>query len=264
MEDSLMRVFAADTVKSMMGRLGIPENQPIENGMITRSLESAQKKIEGFNFDARKHVLAYDDVLNRQRLAVYEIRKKLLYGAVEEVEELLAEVYDRAPDIEEAVTQRRAEIGESEWLSAVRKLILQVTDMLWVEHLELMDYTRGSVNLRAYGQRDPLMEYRKEGARLFGEMNEAIYNRIAEILPHLKTEAVEKEEAELRKVQQKATLIGGSEVVEKSPQAGVASPLHTFGRNDIVTITNGTETQKIKYKKAEDLLESGAWRLVDK
>ncbi|MBX9906938.1 preprotein translocase subunit SecA [Patescibacteria group bacterium] len=264
MEDSLMRVFAADTVKSMMGRLGIPENQPIENGMITRSLESAQKKIEGFNFDARKHVLAYDDVLNRQRLAVYEIRKKLLYGAVEEVEGLLAEVYDRAPDIEEAVTQRRAEIGESEWLSAVRKLILQVTDMLWVEHLELMDYTRGSVNLRAYGQRDPLMEYRKEGARLFGEMNEAIYNRIAEILPHLKTEAVEKEEAELRKVQQKATLIGGSEVVEKAPQAGVASPLHTFGRNDIVTITNGTETQKIKYKKAEDLLESGAWRLVDK
>lgn len=74
MEDTLMRVFASDVVKSMMGKLGIPEDEPIENGLITRSLESAQKKIEGFNFDSRKHVLAYDDVLNQQRGIMYEAK----------------------------------------------------------------------------------------------------------------------------------------------------------------------------------------------
>lgn len=260
MEDSLMRVFAADTVKTMMGRLGIPEDQPIENSMITRSLESAQKKIEGFNFDARKHVLAYDDVLNRQRLAVYGRRSKLLSGSHEEVVAVLAEVYALAPDIQEGGEKRRLELGDEVWFEAVRKLVLQVTDMLWVEHLELMDYTRGSVNLRAYGQRDPLMEYRKEGARLFGEMQQVVLVRIAEILPHLKTEAVEKEEAEMRKVQQKAQLVGGS--VEEVTAATSSGDATDFGRNDIVTITNGTETQEIKYKKAAPLLESGVWTLV--
>ncbi len=152
MEDSLMRIFASDLVKRMMGKLGIPEDEPIENKLISRSLESAQEKIEGFNFDARKHILEYDDVLNFQRKTFYERRKKVL------LEE---------PD------QR------------VKQVKLQVFDTFWVEHLETMDYLRGSVNLRAYGQRDPLVEYKKEGLKLFKEMEEAIEISTKEALEKL-------------------------------------------------------------------------------
>lgn len=258
MEDQLMRVFAADTVKSMMGRLGIPEDQPIENRLITRSLESAQKKIEGFNFDARKHVLAYDDVLNRQRKSIYERRQKLLLGSTEEVDAVMALVYAAYPQVREAVAEKRDEVGEERWALLVRKLILQVTDSLWVEHLELMDYTRSSVNLRAYGQRDPLMEYRKEGSRLFAEMEAAVLARVAEMLPHVAEDALKKEEEAIRRAHKNAALKGGSseETVSKT------TPKPAFGRNDIVTITDGTTTQTMKYKKAESLIESGGWRLV--
>lgn len=259
MEDQLMRVFAADTVKSMMGRLGIPEDQPIENGLITRSLESAQKKIEGFNFDARKHVLAYDDVLSRQRRSVYDRRRKLLFGSHEEVDAVLAQVVAAYPEIETELTAKRNELGEERWFDLARRLILQVTDLLWVEHLELMDYTRSSVNLRAYGQRDPLMEYRKEGARLFGEMEAAVLSRVAEMLPHIGKEALATEEAELRRVQENAKLIGGDDGARTPTTAPSSKP--TYGRNDMVKVTDGTEVRELKFKKAEELLEKG-WTLV--
>jgi len=260
MEDSLMRVFAADTVKTMMGRLGIPEDQPIENRLITRSLESAQKKIEGFNFDARKHVLAYDDVLNRQRHAIYDRRKKLLFGSHEEVDAVLAEVYALYPEVGSAAELRRKELGDERWFDLSRKLILQVTDLLWVEHLELMDHTRSSVNLRAYGQRDPLMEYRKEGIRLFGEMEGAVLSRVAELLPRVGGQALAAEEAELREVGRNAKLLGGAAETESTHIA--ATPKPAFGRNDIVKITDGVEVRELKYKKAEELLRGTNWKLV--
>ena len=89
LEDTLMRVFASDTIKNLMGRFNIPEDQAIENRLITRSLETAQTKIEGFNFDARKHVLEYDDVLNHQRTIIYSRRRKILLGTNSELEETL-------------------------------------------------------------------------------------------------------------------------------------------------------------------------------
>jgi preprotein translocase subunit SecA len=152
MEDSLMRIFANDLVKKMMGKLGIPEDEPIENKLISRSLESAQEKIEGFNFDSRKHILEYDDVLNFQRKTFYERRRKVL---TEEMD------------------------------PRVRQVKLQIFDTFWVEHLETMDYLRGSVNLRAYGQRDPLVEYKKEGLKLFKEMEEAIESSTKEAIEKL-------------------------------------------------------------------------------
>ena len=267
MEDSLMRVFAADTVKGMMGRLGIPEDQPIENGMITRSLESAQKKIEGFNFDARKHVLAYDDVLNKQRQTIYSRRRKLLVGSHQEVNTVLEEIVTADPQMSDAIEAKKSELGEDTWYRLMRRLILQMIDMLWVEHLELMTYSRSSVNLRAYGQRDPLIEYRKEANRLFREMQEATLSRIAELIPNIKSEAIEREESELRKVQKQAKELGGSRfsgegVAAASQQGQVKRDVPKIGRNDIVKITNGTETKEMKYKKAEQLIAGGEWRLV--
>ncbi len=265
MDDALMRVFASDMVKNMMGRFGIPEDQPIENGMITRSLESAQKKIEGFHFDARKQVLAYDDVLNQQRKIVYEKRHKLLKGTEQEVEELISELLTHIPNITEKFEERKKEFGEIAWREIVRRLMLQVSDILWVEHLEVMQYARSSVGLRAYGQQDPLLEYRKEGVRLFKEMQEASYHRIAELIPTVQKKAVDKEEETLKKAQEHIALQGGTKEVTQRPQNVQRNPVQKeikIGRNELVTITNGTETQTVKYKKAEEKIAQGGWKIV--
>ncbi len=265
MDDSLMRVFASDTVKNMMGRFGIPEDQPIENSMITRSLESAQKKIEGFHFDSRKHVLAYDDVLNQQRQIVYERRRKLLLGTQEEVAGLVQELIAFIPEIEAVIEERSKEFGVEAWNEVVRRLMLQINDILWVEHLEVMQHTRSSVSLRAYGQQDPLIEYRKEGIRLFKEMQEASFHRIAELLPTVRPEAVEREEEELKKAQAHIALLGGSETDTKAGASASATPVRNenkVGRNELVTITDGTTTETVKFKKAEERLQSGTWHIV--
>lgn len=267
MDDSLMRVFAGDAVKNMMGRFGIPEDQPIENSVITRSLESAQKKIEGFHFDSRKHVLAYDNVLNQQRMIIYAKRKKLLLGTIDEVKELSDELTGFIPEVQEQITTRIAEYGEDVWYQVLRKLMLQVNDVLWVEHLEVMQHTRSSVGLRAYGQQDPLIEYRKEAIRLFREMQEASFHRIAELIPTVRIEAVEKEEEALKKAQARIALGGGSSEVARAAQEIAHTPVRKdekIGRNEFVTITNGTDIETMKFKKAEPLIASGEWRIAEK
>src|SRR3989338_4719099 len=112
MEDTLMRVFAADTIKNMMGRFGIPEDEPIENRIITRSLETAQTKIEGFNFDARKHVLEYDNVLNHQRGIIYERRRKILLGGPADVDEYLALLAAGDEAFEKAVAEKKEQLKD--------------------------------------------------------------------------------------------------------------------------------------------------------
>ena len=183
LEDSLMRVFASDMLKSMMGRLGMPEDEPIEHKLISRSLESAQEKIEGFNFDSRKHVLEFDDVINQQRTSVYGDRRKLLLGSVDEVEAQLNALV--GGELHDVMEKKIAEFGREPFLNAVRVLLLQTIDMFWVEHLEVMDYTRSSVNLRAFGQRDPLIEYKKEGLRLYKEMQAAMQGQLIRMIPNI-------------------------------------------------------------------------------
>ncbi len=263
MEDTLMRVFGGDRIKGLMGTFGIPEDQPIENRMLNRQLESAQTRIEGFHFDARKQVLAYDDVLNKQRHVIYERRRKLLTGSKEEVATTIADLETSIPEISEAMNKKKAEFGEERWLELLRRLILQVTDIIWVEHLEVISYTRSSVNLRAYGQRDPLIEYRKEASRLFNEMQVDTLHRLAEIIPNLEPAAIDKEAAELQKQQAAAQEMSQRISVGGSGAAPVSQRVNTntFGRNDLVTITNGSETKEMKYKRAEEMIKEG-WRIV--
>ena len=264
MEDSLMRVFASDVVKSMMGKLGLPEDQPIENSLITRSLESAQKKIEGFNFDSRKHVLAYDDVLNQQRTIIYTQRRKLLLGTHDDIRALQEELVTDQSELITVIEGRIAEMGEPAWFELLRRLMLQVYDALWVEHLEVMQYARGNVSLRAYAQQDPLIEYRREGVRLFKEMQGVARTRIAELIPRVRIEAVVKEEEALERERTKLITQSGTSSTGGQKQQNQA-PLrkeHTPERNEIVRITNGTATEEMKYKKAEPLIKSGAWKLV--
>lgn len=191
LEDDLMRVFASDMLKSMMGKLGMAEDQAIEHSIISKSLESAQTKIEGFNFDSRKHVLEFDDIINQQRRTIYGNRRKLLVGTLDDVETQLNEIVGEGADAgsgaaaAEVVKNKVAEFGREAFLEAIRIILLQTIDMFWVEHLEVMDYTRSSVNLRAYGQRDPLIEYKKEGLRLYKEMHAAYVDQVVRVLPNV-------------------------------------------------------------------------------
>ncbi|MBI3045935.1 MAG: preprotein translocase subunit SecA [Candidatus Harrisonbacteria bacterium] len=133
LEDDLMRIFGGDRIKSLMETLDVPEDMPIESGLVSKAVSQAQSRVEGFNFDARKHLLEYDDILNKQRLTIYEKRQKML-------EE------NTAPQV------------------------LSMLDLLWMNHLESMEALRESVRLRAYGQHEPLVEYRREGSLMFKQL----------------------------------------------------------------------------------------------
>lgn len=228
LEDKLMRIFASGTVKGLMTRLGIPEDEPIQNSIITRALENAQTKIEGVNFDARKHVLGFDDVLNHQRQTVYARRRGILLGDP-------ASVFASAGALvgDELIQKKVAELGPNAG-EAIRSLLLGSYDALWIGHLEAMDYLRSSVNLRSYGGRDPFIEYRKEGLNLFRRFEESLRATVLRALPNVGIAA---------------------------PRM-VREPLPALGRNDVVRITNGNEVKEMKFKKAEELIRAG-WRIIN-
>ncbi len=153
--------------------------------MLTQSLESAQEKIEGFNFDARKHVLEFDDVLNFQRKIFYGRRREILLGSDEAVRAYIAEISLNGDETERNQVEQKMAQAAPEHIAALRGVILQAMDMFWVEHLETMDYMRASVNLRAYGQRDPLVEYKREGLRMFKDMELAIALEILKLISQI-------------------------------------------------------------------------------
>ncbi len=238
LEDSLMRIFAVDTIKNMMGRFNIPEDEPIENKLITSSLEKAQEKIEGFNFDARKHVLEFDDVLNFQRGLLYGKRNAALRGDLSELEVYLAET---APFLEanvaekvEAKLKELKEVSGDAW-EALRHLILRTIDLFWVDHLEVMEHLRSSVNLRAYGQRDPLVEYKKEGLRLFRELEASVAKQVGEFVGNLDLSSLKNMKEGLK---------------EETPIVKTIEILPGVGRNDLCPCGSGK-----KYKKC-GLLET--------
>lgn len=256
LEDKLMRVFASDALKKVMGKFGIPEDQPIESSMITKSLETAQGRIEGFNFDSRKQVLAYDDVMNIQRLSIYSRRRAALTGSNEEVEQIIIVLIGESDENKKVFEAKKGEFGD-EFVAYLRRLLLQVIDTFWLEHLETMDYLRRSVSLRAYGQRDPLIEYKREGLIRFRQLEENIKIAVAEALPRLERA----DDARIRAEEEKtrASLITAGQE-EGSTQAPIKKST-THGRNEIVTVRNGDETRTLKYKKAEPLLSKG-WKIV--
>ena len=237
LEDNLMRVFASDTIKNLMCKFGIPEDEAIENKMVSRALESAQTKIEGFNFDARKHVLEYDNVLDKQRRAIYVNRNKVLVGSNDDVWSVLEECAStlesgglraEAGSPRDILDKKVQELGKETLIQAARTIVLQTLDMLWVEHLESMEYLRGSVTLRAYGQRDPLVEYRKEGTRLYKDMELALAARVLELVAGLTKESLEKGASPVA-----ATAPAPAITLNMPASAGVQSAgAHEIGRND--------------------------------
>lgn len=230
LDDSLMRVFGGDGIKNMMGRLGLEEDQPIENRIITKTLENAQKKIEGLNFDARKHVLEFDNVLNFQRKIVYARRREILLGDGNTIKNYILSISEHLEEKDKEILLDKIKESSMEFINVLRRVILQSIDMLWVEHLEVMDYMRSSVNLRAYGQRDPLVEYKREGLRLFKEMEFSVEQQILKLVPQIQNiDALPKENIKLQEIQEGAeNLTSEKQVsVDNRDQSG-----KKIGRND--------------------------------
>ncbi len=230
LEDDLMRIFGSDRISGLMQRLGMEEGVPIEHKMVTRAIERAQKQVEGQNFSIRKHLLEYDDVMNKQRVAVYRLRREILEGKeqrsyVLELAGTLLDYYldqnipaDANPEdwaidgfqhdltrqygfdsstyrevgwedlnrqeirdtlwkqIEEKYQQKEELIGVDLMRTHERIIMLQIVDTQWKDHLYAMDHLKEGIGLRGYGQRDPLIEYKKESFAMF----EAMWDRIEE------------------------------------------------------------------------------------
>ncbi|MBP9803184.1 MAG: preprotein translocase subunit SecA [Candidatus Pacebacteria bacterium] len=241
LEDDLMRIFGAENIKKMMGRFGIPEDEPIQNGLITRTLEGAQAKIEGFHFDARKNTLEYDNVLNHQRNSIYNRRRKMLFADKDGIEEVLNQVRDFNAELEKIIAEKRSKLGEVSFLETVRRIALYTNDTLWMEHLEAMDYLRSSVNLRAYGQREPLVEYKKEGLMMFREMEQAFKEQVASLISNIKTDNIQINLVEEEK-KEEAVYVTNENESQNSNSPKSNAPL--VGRNDPCPCGSGK-----KYKK---------------
>ena len=230
LEDDLMRIFGSDRISGLMQRLGMEEGVPIEHGMVTRAIERAQKQVEGQNFSMRKHLLEYDDVMNKQRVAVYRLRREILEGKDEReyVLELAESLVDLNIDrflsqevepsdwdtegfrrelarqfglegdqlggvdwdqlnrdeirevlwklIQDKYQEKETLIGPELMRTHERIVMLQIVDSQWKDHLYAMDHLKEGIGLRGYGQRDPLIEYKKESFQMF----EAMWDRIEE------------------------------------------------------------------------------------
>ncbi len=248
LDDDLMRVFGGDAVKGMIGSLGLAEDEPIQHGFIARSLESAQEKIEGFNFDSRKNILSYDDVLSVQRMAVYKRRNRLLNNDLTYLEDLKNDIFSKLDDIQRnRVLTKIDSIGESVWMETLRRIAMVVIDRLWTDHLQMMDHARAAVNLRSYGQREPVVEYKREGLKLFRELEENYLLQIADIIQNIEINHLQSASEN-----QPTSLV--SQVAMKKSDGS------HFERNDKVVVTKNGEEKEVKYKNLDKALIDG-WSL---
>jgi len=168
--------------------LKVPEDQPIESKMLSKRIEEAQTKIEGMHFDARKQLLDYDSVMNKQREIIYKKRLDILQMNDEKLHTYILDLANRGNALEK-YQEREKENGTEPVLRAARFIALRTIDYFWQEHLELMDNVRDSVRLRAYGQQDPLVEYKNEANKQFRILLETIE---ANILQNLLTVTINK------------------------------------------------------------------------
>ena len=238
LEDDLMRIFGSENISKFMDKLGMDEDEPITHSMITRSIEKAQKKVESHNFEIRKYVLEYDDVMNQQREVLYGQRRKVLVAeslrdtilgmvddiildgldryadeklypeewdfagllaqmeqyfvpkgtvTVEELENLSRiEVQEKLKDIAVSLyDEREKELGAETMRELEKAIMLRVVDSKWMDHLDAMDALKEGINLRAYGQKNPLVEYKFEAYEMFEEMIDSIKRTVITFLYHI-------------------------------------------------------------------------------
>ena len=300
MQDDLMRLFSGDKMLNMVQRMGIPEEEPIDHPMLSNSIETAQKRRESDNFQRRRNVLNYDDVMNQQRNLIYKERRNVLDGAVisDKVQKMIEESIDNAigqylagdpaewdleglrkhffgiifkendlkytdeelenltiDDIRELMISRadheynfRLEtLGEERFREIERVILLRSVDLKWMDHLDAMDDLRGSVGLNAYAHRNPLTEYRIEGADMFDAMVAQIREDTVRMVLSFRTSETIKREA-VSKITGTSSA-GDDTSMKKKPLAsvkgeGVKAPVQKVGANDPCPCGSGK-----KYKK---------------
>lgn len=300
-EDDLMRIFGGDRIAGIMNRLKVDEETPIENRMISKSLESAQKKVEGFHFDQRKNVVKYDDVMNRHRKAIYSMRREILHKAdinkrimifieeeakamlesslvtTDQFDEVIKAVFpfdeatlDRLFDSEadkvqkvlvteakELYEAREAVFGTEIMRKIERDIYLQVLDNLWMQHLENMDHMREGIHWMSVGQRDPLVEYRRQGQILFENMQLEMRHEILRVLFH--AEPVEREdldkptETELTRAARQSISNAGEITHAKEVKEADFKP-----KNEVNNEKRKAENKRKKDRKAERQRKSKA------
>ncbi len=292
LEDDLMRLFGSDRIKSIVGALGMDEDTPIEYGLLSKQIEQAQKRVEGKNFNIRRHVLQYDDVMNVQREIIYSQRRKVLQGEnlrssvmdmvntlidqsihaytadithpeewgvqslIEHLERVFLpkgafviteeEIFDltrpllkeKLMEAAEAAYKVQEEVNTLDHMrEAERVITLRVVDQKWMDHIDAMDQLRQGIGLRAYGQRDPVVEYKFEGFEMFEEMIRNIQEEVVTILFRIQVQSnVPKRERVAEPIQ---ATHGDSEVLRKPVVKG-----DKVGRNDPCPCGSGK-----KYKK---------------
>ena len=290
LEDDLMRLFGSDNIASIMDKLGMDENEPIEHQLITRSIEQAQKKVEGRNFDIRKHVLQYDDVMNQQREVIYGQRRQILMGEglKENIMSMINQMIDQYMDLyaneklypedwdvnslaesctnlfapkgrlvpeelekfsrdelkdelysvaKEAYDLREAMFGADGMRELEKVVMLKVVDSKWIEHLDHMDMLREGITLRAYGQRDPLIEYKIEAFDMFERMIANIQEEIARTV--FQVNIVVQPEDHLKDAKEVHADISAEEDSKKPVVNG-----ETTGRNDLCPCGSGKKFKK--------------------
>ena len=287
LEDDLMRLFGSDRLSGLMQRLGMEEGEPIENKMVSRAIESAQKRVEGHHFEIRKTLLDYDNVMNQQRTVIYTLRRDLMkepdldpildeymndvldeiYAPVSapgadagaETRERLSEVMNigrvlspeaELPSREEAATLVRsilenlkAEAGPV-YGDLLRYFLLEELDRGWKDHLRAMDYLRDGIGLRGYGQRDPKLEYKREGFEMFQELLNRIREGAFRALTRLHVEQQPAEENfQHREPETKLSYSAATDLENLPPEPARADP-RRVGRNDPCPCGSGK-----KYKK---------------
>jgi preprotein translocase subunit SecA len=289
LEDDLMRIFGSDRISGLMGKLGMDEDVPIENKMVSKAIENAQKRVESQNFDIRKHLLEYDDVMNKQRTEIYAFRKEILEGEslkerifsmIDDVIDEVLDIYcpeDKAPhewdmkglkdalygifslstddlpqnhaplremlssEVIKAYERKEAEIGQ-EMMRYIEKyvVVLPLVDSQWKDHLLAMDHLKEGIGLRGYGQRDPLVEYKKEAFEMFSEMSARLST---EIITRLFKIQVQKSQEAVIKTQARRPVINYNRGEGDSASQPVSKG-RKIGRNDPCPCGSGK-----KYKK---------------
>ncbi|HEV8638041.1 MAG TPA: preprotein translocase subunit SecA [Chloroflexota bacterium] len=288
LEDDLMKRFGGANIAGIMDRLGLEDDVPIEHGLVTKSIENAQTKVEGYNFDIRKHVVQYDDVMNKQREVIYGERDKVLrnenlrqvvlemvgraidaqvdlFTAAEHAEDwdleglvrAASQLFPLPPDTsleawenlskdelreelhalaEEAYEQKEARLGAEAMRQVERAVMLHVVDRLWIDHLTAMDELREGIGLRAYGQRDPLVEYKNEAYNQFQSLLQAIQDEIVQTIYRVELQRVPATPPPAMQAQQAVhpapqQAVGQATVDEEHmPEAALpTAPAHTNG-----------------------------------
>ena len=241
LQDSLMRIFGGSQIESLMTSMGLDDTTPIESSMVSKSIERAQKRVEGFNFDRRKQVVEIDDVISVHRNVIYKLRDKVLnIGYYGTGEDWLFEKLEKFGnlDVQNDWSRIKSQLGTEDFLNFVSKIILPIIDENWMSHLVDMDQVKDGIGLKGYAQRDPMVEYKREGHERFEILMHKIYSDTVERLRNIQN--VEKVKVEknvaIEKISYNQNDYSGFGSEEKSkstkPQTIVKDDSQKVGRND--------------------------------